>query len=393
MATRRLKLVVLGMMGRCPFGGQTWLYLNWLRGLQRLGHEVWYVEDDSVWPYDPIQNRVTDDCTYAVNHVSRCLEQIGLGGRWAFRLADRRGACWGLTELGLADLYRSCDALLNVVGGTDLREEHLAAPVRIYVETDPVTAELRLANGDEHTRCAFENHDMIFTYGENFGAPDCKVPLSGLGTKYRKTRQPVDLELWPEKYAPDAPFFTTIGNYRQSGSDVQYRGETYYWSKHHEWERFGELPRLTSQLFELAMMPEDSKDCEFLLANGWRLVSPFKMSLDVFGAYPEHFRQSRAEFTVAKDQNVRLRSGWFSERDACYLASGKPVVTQDTGFGKILPTGEGLFAFTTMADALSAIEAINADYPRHCKAARSIAEEYLSAETVARRFLVDAGLI
>src|SRR5437867_1834958 len=146
MASSPLRIVVLGMMGRCPFGGQTWLYLNWLRGLHRAGHEVWYVEDDTVWPYDPEANAVTDDCSYAVRHIACCMARIGLPDRWAFRLADREGACWGLSEGALDELYRSCDALLNVVGATDLREEHMAAPFRVYVECDPVTAELRLAN-------------------------------------------------------------------------------------------------------------------------------------------------------------------------------------------------------------------------------------------------------
>jgi hypothetical protein len=389
---QKLRLVVLGMMGRCPFGGQTWLYLNWLCGLSKLGHEVWYVEDDTVWPYDPEKNRVTDDCTYAVRHVASALERIGLAGRWAFLLADRPGASWGLPRRELQELYRSCDALLNIVGATDLREEHLEAPLRVYVETDPVTAELRLAQGDEHTREAFANHDLIFTYGENFGAPDCGVPLNGLDGKYRKTRQPVDLQLWPMAYDASARFFTTIGNYRQSGNDVTYRGETYHWSKHHEWERFADLPRHTSQPFELAMMPEDDGDREFLRSRGWRLVPPFGMSLDVFGAYPQYFRKSRAEFTVAKDQNVRLRSGWFSERDACYLASGKPVITQDTGLSKVFPTGEGLFAFSSMEDALRAIDAINGDYRRHCEAARGIAAEFFAADKVALRLLDEAGL-
>lgn len=388
---KKLRLVILGMMGRSPFGGQTWLYLNWLRGLHRLGHEVYYVEDDTVWPYDPEQNTITDDCSYAVRHVARCMEGVGLPDRWAFRLADREGACWGMSERALNELYRSCDALLNVVGATDLREEHLSTPLRVYVECDPVTAELRLANGDEHTRGAFANHHVIATYGENYGAPDCDVPLNGIS--YGKTRQPIDLALWPMTYDPEARFFTTIGNYRQSGSDVTYNGEIYRWSKHHEWEKFLDLPRRTSQPFELAMMPGDPADRERLQAHGWRLVSPFQMSLDVFGDYPAYFRRSRAEFTVAKDQNVRLRSGWFSERDACYLASGKPVVAQDTGFSNTLPTGQGLFAFTTMDEALAAIEAINGDYRRHCEAARAIAEEYFEARSVAARLLADVGLI
>jgi hypothetical protein len=384
-----MRVTVLGMMGRCPFGGQTWLYLNWLLGLSRLGHDVWYVEDDSVWPYDPVQNTVTSDCTYAVKHVSKCMERIGLADKWAFRLADQRGGCWGLCESRLADLYRSCDLLLNVVGATDLRDEQLAAQRRIYVETDPVVAELRLAEGDKHTQEAFANHDLIATYGENFGNPDCRVPLNGLGSKYRRTRQPIALESWPMCYDADASYFTTIGNYRQTGEDVEYQGDTYYWSKHHEWERFIDLPRRPNQAFEVALKMDEPADQKRLESFGWRLISPVEMSLDVFGAYQEYFRKSRAEFTVAKDQNVRLRSGWFSERDACYLATGKPVVAQDTGFGNILPTGEGLFAFQTMDDILAAIERINTDYFRHCEAARAIAEEYFAAEKVAAQLLAD----
>ncbi len=390
MSQSRLRLVVLGMMGRCPFGGQTWLYLNWLRGFHRLGHEVWYVEDDSVWPYDPERNAVTDDCAYALGHVAEGMARIGLPDRWAFRLAGRDDACWGLPARELDDLYRTCDALLNVVGATDLREPHLAAPLRVYLECDPVTAELRLANGDAHTRAAFANHHVFVTYGENYGAPDCGVPLNGI--TYGKTRQPVDLELWPPVYTPAAPCFTTIGNYRQAGNDVEYRGELYRWSKHHEWEKFIDLPRRTAQAFEVAMMVEEPADRNTLAAHGWRLVSPFRMSLDVFGRYPEYFRRSRAEFTVAKDQNVRLRSGWFSERDVYYLASGKPVVAQDTGFTARLPTGEGLFGFTTMEEILAAIDAINGDYERHCKAARALAEDHFEAAGVAARLLAAIGL-
>src|SRR6266851_5474656 len=139
-----LKLVVLGMMGRAPFAGQTWLYLNWLRGLSRLGHEVYYVEDDTVWPYDPEAETVSDDCGYATRHIARSMEAIGLADRWAFRLADVEGACWGMSEPALRELYRGCDALLNIVGATDLREDHLLAPLRIYVETDPVGSQLKL---------------------------------------------------------------------------------------------------------------------------------------------------------------------------------------------------------------------------------------------------------
>jgi hypothetical protein len=381
---------VLGMMGRVPFGGQTWLYLNWLRGLSELGHDVYYVEDDSVWPYDPEVNAVTDDCRYAVRHIARSMEAIGLADKWAFRLADRAGACWGMSESKLRELFRTCDALLNVVGATDLREDHMLAPLRVYVETDPVTAELRLANGDAHTAEAFGNHHVIATYGENYGNPDCRVPLGG--RQYIHTRQPVDLELWPMALTPEARYFTTIGNYRQEGGDVEWQGSVYHWSKHHEWERFLELPRRTSQPFELAMMPDTDADRERLQSRGWRLVPPLEMSLDAFGAYPGFIRASRGEFTVAKDQNVRLRSGWFSERAVCYLASGKPVVTQDTGFSNVLPTGEGLFAVDDVEQAADAVDQINADYERHCQAARAIAAEYFEATIVSGNLLSAVGL-
>ena len=385
-----MRIVVLGMMGRCPFGGQTWLYVNWLRGLARLGHEVWYVEDDSVWPYDPRVNAITDDCSYAVAHIARVCGEIDLAERWAYRLDESDGTCFGLSPKELDELYRTCDVLLNIVGATDLREEHLAAPLRVYVETDPVTAELRLANGDEHTRAAFADHHVIATYGENYGGPDCGVPLSGV--VFVTTRQPIDLDLWPMVYDSGAELFTTVGNYRQEGSDVLWNGDVYRWSKHLEWERIIDLPRRTPQRFELALKVDRQSDRELLEHNGWRVVAPEAMSLDVFGAYRSYIQGSRGEITVAKDQNVRLRSGWFSERDACYLASGKPVVTQDTGFRCVLPTGEGLFSFTTVDEAAEALEAVNADYQRNCRTARDIAEEFFEASGVAGRLLASIGL-
>jgi hypothetical protein len=384
-------LVVLGMMARCPFGGQTWLYINWLRGLAKHGHEVWYVEDDATWPYDPRANAVVDDPSYGAAYLDRVTREIGLPGKWAYRALFRgTEESYGLSAPALRDLYRRCDAILNICGATVLNEDHALAPRRVYVETDPVTNQLELASGKQKTRDVLLAHDQIVTYGENYGAPDCGVPLGGLS--YLKTRQPVDLELWPAVHDPSCRPYTTIGNFKQSGHDVVWNGETYHWSKHHEFVKFLDLPRRRPEVqFHLFLNVDDPADRKLLEDHGFSLESPLERSLDPW-KYQELFRRSRAEWTVAKDQNVRLRSGWFSERDACYLASGKPVIAQSTGFENVLPTGEGLFAFRTLDDVLAAVDRIESDYPRASRAAREIAAEYLEAGKVAGRFLEDLGL-
>lgn len=389
---KRLTLVVLGMMGRCPFGGQTWLYLNWLRGFQRLGHEVYYVEDDATWPYDPRPNTIVDDPSYAASYLERVTRGIGLEGKWAYRPLFRGGEeCYGLSALALRDLYKRCDAILNICGATVLNDDHARARRLIYVETDPVINQLELANGKQKTFDVLRAHDTIVTYGENYGLAGCGVPLVG-EFEYKKTRQPIDVELWPMAFDAGCSAYTTSGNFRQRGQDVSWNGETYYWSKHHEFLRFLELPRRRPKLpFELCLNVDDEADRRLLLEHGWKLSSPLQMSLDPWG-YQEFFRRSRAEWTVAKDQNVRLQSGWFSERDASYLACGKPVIAQSTGFEKFLPTGEGLFAYRTLDEILAAVDTIEADYEKACQAARAIAVEHLEAAKVAQKFLEDVSL-
>ena len=385
-------LVVLGMMGRCPFGGQTWLYINWLRGLSRLGHDVTYVEDDATWPYDPRANQIVDDPSYAAEYLDRVTKGIGLEGKWAYRARYRSPEdSFGMSALALRDLYSRCDAILNICGATVLNQDHARAPRRIYVETDPVTNQLELANGKPKTFEVLRAHDTIVTYGENYGLPGCGVPLEG-GFTYLKTRQPIDVDLWPLAYDQMATAYTTSGNFKQKGQDIVWNGETYFWSKHHEFLKFVDLPQRCPTIpFELCLNVDEESDKKLLTDHGWKLSSPLAMSLDPWG-YQQFFRSSRAEWTVAKDQNVRLQSGWFSERDASYLACGKPVIAQSTGFEHFLPTGEGLFAYQTMDEILAAVEVIESDYEKACRAARGIALEHLEATKVAKKFLEDVGL-
>jgi YHS domain-containing protein len=367
-----------------------WMHMQLAVGLRRLGHDVYYVEATSTWPYDPIRQTRVCDSDYAVAYLARVAASFGLEHRWAYRRSYSDKVWFGMSRKAAEDLLAHADAVLNVTGATYLAKEGLKIGRHVYFGTDPVRHELEVANGDGDTRAFIGEYTDVVTYGENIGTPGCPIPP--LPHLRSRTRQPVLLDVW-QSGPPPRSEFTTVCNWRQAGHDIAYQGEVYYWSKHHEFLKFMDLPRRIRQPIELAMplhslTPDDR--C-LLESSGWRLANAHTFTTDPWD-YREYVRASRGEFTVAKDQNVRLRSGWFSERSACYLAAGRPVVTQDTGFGTVLPTGEGLFAFNTMEDILVAVEAINADYDRHSRAARHIAEEYFRAETVLAKVIEDLGL-
>jgi hypothetical protein len=403
-----MRLLVFGIIGGMPVAGVTWQFIHYLEGFRRLGLDVYYVEDTGAWPYDPGKNTVTDDCSYAVSYLGEVMARHGFADRWAYRAATRDGRTYrtyGLPESRVARLLDEADALVNITGSTLLRAEHQRVPVRIYLETDPVESQIEIAKGNPYYLDLLGAHTHHFTYGENLGTPDCGVPVERF--VYKPTRQPVVVDWWAEPMASPSPCFTTIASWRQSGRDVEWGGETYTWSKHHEFLKLIDLPRRTGQSLELALAlkstvsddadgwvlenDEEIEAVRLLRSYGWRVINGLSLSRRST-SYHDYIVGSRGEFTVAKDQNVRFRSGWFSDRSACYLAAGRPVITQNTGFGTYLPTGEGLFAFDTLDDILAALDAVNTDYERHRRAARAIAEDAFRAETVLARLLEDAGL-
>lgn len=381
------------------------MHLQITAGLRRLGHDVYYFETTSTWPYDPLRQTRVYDSEYALPYLARVAKSFGLGDRWAYRRSYSDKEWFGMNRSRAEELLAHADVVLNVAGATRLKEEGLKIGRLIYFGTDPVYHEVSFAKGDEETCKIIEEHDEVVTYGENIGHPDC--PLAPLPQLRSKTRQPVLLDLWSDG-PPSSEAFTTVGNWKQAGREVEFQGEKYQWSKHYEFMKFIDLPGRVNTPLELAMSlaePEtirhgrgtvvpalglaadERRQLEF---NGWCLVDAREFTTDPW-PYRDYVRASRGEFTVARDLHVRLRSGWFSERSACYLAAGRPVITQDTGFGNILPTGEGLFAFNTMDDILEAFDQINSGYEKHSRAARSIAEEYFRAETVLAKVLDDLG--
>jgi hypothetical protein len=363
-----------------------WMHMQLAAGLRRLGHDSYYFEMTSRWPYDPVRETHVCDSDYAVPYLAGVAERFGLGERWAFRRSFSDQAWFGMGRREAESLLVDADAVLNVTGSTCPNKDAFEAGRLVYFGTDPVGHEIAFSQGDEGVRSLLAAHHDCVTYGENIGNPDCPIPP--LPRLRARTRQPVLLDLW-ECGPPTRREFTTVANWKQEGSDLVFNGETYYWSKHHEFLKFLDAPRLAGAPVELATTP-DSDVTSLLGSHGWKTANAHAFTTDPW-RYRDYVRASRGEFTVAKDQNVRLRSGWFSERSACYLAAGRPVITQDTGFGCSLPTGEGLFAFNTMDEVLAAFDDVNSDYERHSRAARAIAEEYFRAETVLAKLLDDLG--
>ncbi len=392
------KIVVFGIMAWYPLAGVVYQCLHYLTGLRRLGYDPYYIEDSLRQVYDPRINDYTPDARGNLEILAAILEAHGFADRWAFRGLDpdgwSLGQCYGMTEEQLLRLYREADACLNITGGNEIREEHLVCPRRIYVESDPFSEQVRVAHGDERTIALLEAHDTHFSFGENLGAPDCDVPMERF--HWLPTRQPVDLDLWTNPHHAGGEFYNTIttwenkSTWQNEGGGITYQGDTYYWTKGREFMKVIDLPRRCPVPFELAV-GVDEPVRSLLHNHGWRTIDSVQISGDS-ERYRTYIQRSRGEFTVARDQYVRPRTGWFSDRSACYLAAGRPVITQETGFSKYLPMGQGLFAFTTMEDILAAVEAIEGDYASHCRAAREIAAEYFAAEKVVGSLLDRAGL-
>ncbi len=390
MKATRGPVVVFGIAFLYPLAGVTWQFLHYLVGLRRLGFDPYYVEDSSRWVYDPALGDFTPDPARNIAAVLPALQAHGFGDRWACRVHALDGRCYGLPQSRLRALYRDAVAMLNVTGAQEVREEHLGGARRLYVETDPVASQLGVAEGDPKTIEQLAAHDVLFTYGENLGRPDCGVPIERF--TWQPTRQPVVLDFWPPAPPTEHAPYTTIATWRHQNDRV-FRGETYYWSKEREFLKVLDLPRRCPAPIELALdITPDAPQTEPLLReHGWRVVPAADVSRDVM-VYRDYVRASRGEFTVAKDQNIRLRSGWFSDRSACYLAAGRPVVTQETGFSSILPTGRGLFGWLDEGEIVAAVDAIERDYAGNCRAAREIAAEYFAAETVLGSLMERAGL-
>jgi hypothetical protein len=387
--TKKKTILVHHFVGMMPLAGIAWQATQYLSALKRLGHDVWYIEDNGVNPYSPKENQLVWDSTYNIDYVRRMMERLGLGDRWAYWDPVKEGSWRGVGRARLMRLYGEADALINLCGSTKLRDEHMACPMRILIDTDPGYEQIKVAQGDAYSTEFVDAHTHLFTYGQNIGEPGCLIPAGD--RRWNKTRPPVDLELWPLDGRPAPEAFTSVATWQNKGKNVRWQGQTYQWSKHTNFLKFLDMPKRSGRKFELALITPDASVNKQVEDAGWRVLDGAQQS-ETMESYADFVRRSRGEFTVAKDIYVRTSSGWFSDRSVCYLASGRPVLMQSAGFEKFIPTGEGLFSYATHDEAITALDAIDADYERHRKAARRLAESHFECSAVVKEILDTVGL-
>jgi hypothetical protein len=388
----RKKIVVMGFMGSMPIAGVIWQHVHYVVGLQRLGHEVYYIEDSARLPYNPQTFEITEEFDYAAHVLAQLASEFDFENRWGYcaRYLPKLPTA-GLRLTRIRQLYREADAILNVCGTQEFNDDLLQSERILYVESDPGVEQIKVDKRIRSTIDYLGKHHALFTFGENIGTDRFPVPLHKL--KWLPTRQPVVTDLWKTNRAPnEIAVFTSIANWSTSGlKDIEWRGEKYLWSKSREFLRFVAAPKKSGEPFELATQIKEEKTREKFLRNGWRFTSPNEMSVD-YWSYRDYIRRSKGEFTVAKDQYVRLHTGWFSDRSACYLAAGRPVITQETGFTDHYGNQGGLFAFRSLGEIAEGVRAINADYRKQSRAARDIAREVFEAEKVLADLLARAGI-
>ena len=389
---KRKRIVVMGFMGSCPIAGVIWQHIHYVVGLQRLGHAVYYIEDSARLPYNPETFEVNNEFDYAARLLNRLSREFGFKNRWAFCARYLPGnPTAGLPLRRIRQLYRDADAILNICGAQEFNDDLLVSDRILYIESDPGVEQIKIDKGVKATTNYLQRHRALFTFGENVGTKSFPVPTHGF--KWLPTRQPVVTDLWKTQRAPSrAAVFTSVANWSTSGlKDITWRGDKYLWSKSREFLRSISAPKKSGETFELATNIEDANTRAKFLRNGWRLHSPLQLSVD-YWLYREYIRHSKGEFTVAKDQYIRLNTGWFSDRSACYLAAGRPVIIQETGFTKIYGGKAGLLSFRSLSEIVDAVKVINADYAKHSRAARALAREFFEAENVLKSILDRAGI-
>jgi hypothetical protein len=387
----RLRIIVTGLIAQHPLGGVTWDYLQYVLGLQRLGHDTYYIEDSGAWPYaldgGPTGHHfAVTDCSANIAYLASVMSRFGLDDRWAYRCPISNE--WtGLSDAFRRDVIASADLLINISSTVVRPDEYRVIPRLVFIDSDPVFTQIKLARGQKDFRTVVDVHDVHLSFGECLANQ-----VSATGHHWKATRQPVVLEEWHTN-VPHRDVFSTVMNWA-SYNPVVHEGKT-YGQKDIEFMRFIDLPaRAAPSRLEVAIRSTRRRQLPsglltYLRYKGWNIVDPIEVCPDLDG-YRNYIQRSMAEWSVAKNGYVEGKPGWFSCRSVCYLAAGRPIVVQDTGFAKTLPVGEGILSFNTIDEAADGIRRVKSDYQRHSKAACAIAEEYFGSDQVLEDLLEKA---
>jgi hypothetical protein len=369
-------------------GGNAWAVLNWVLGLQKLGFDVYFIEQiASKACVDALGNPAPLEASLNLAYFRQVMGDFGLQERAALILDDESRTS-GPTLEQLCELAEGAALLVNISG-------HLSVPSltsrigrKAFVDFDPGFTQFWHSLGYSGTR--LENHDLYFTVGENIGTPGCAIPTAEI--PWRPIRQPVVLDYCDPSARGDPNRFTTVASWRGAYGTIYYEDRT-YGQKVHEFRKVLDMPRLAPQSFEIALeiYPGDHKDLEALLEHGWAITDP-KQVAPTPADFARYIERSGGEFSAAQGTYVATWSGWFSDRSVRYLATGKPVLVQETGFSRNYPVGEGLLAFNDVAEAAEGAARIARDYDSHSRAARQIAEEYFDSGKVLSRFIDICGV-
>jgi hypothetical protein len=386
--TSRLRIIVTGLIAQHPqLGGIAWHYMHYVLGLVRLGHEVFYFEDSGEWPYvlaggPNATDWVARDARENVSYLQALMRRFGLDASWAYRNAAI-SEWYGMSDQKRRDIINTADVIINVSGSLERPDAYRKRALLVYIDTDPVFTQAKIAGRQTDFTARVASHNIHFSFGERLTN---RVPPTQF--LWRPTRQPIVLDEWATQASP-RPQFTTVMSWT-SYRPLVWEGQV-YGQKDVEFERFRSLPaRVPEVPLELAigsiLHPEWEGEKGSLLlpsleASGWGLANAFKVCGDL-DAYRSYIVHSKGEWSVAKNGYVTGQPAWFSERSACYLAAGRPVILQDTGFAAVIPTGRGVLSFSTLDQAVDAIREVSAHYDRHSRAAADIAAGFFSSDYV-----------
>lgn len=378
--------IVLGSyVVQFPLGGYLSWVLQWLVGLDELGHDVYFVERAS-YPgscFDPERREMTDDPGYGVRTLDSLLTSFDLGGRWCF--VDSAGRYYGLSQVQIEGLFETADLFIDMGTHGGWAKEAERASRRVLIDGEPGATQMKMAQQRADGEVLPE-YDVYFSEGQSIGTPLSTAPTAGY--EWKHVFCPVSCERVAQVAPPRDAAFTTVMSW-SAHEPVTWDGVV-YGQKDVEFEKFMSLPSLTRQPVELSVAGH-AVPRERLVRAGFRLRDAHAVSR-TYETFWDYVRGSLGEFSVAKNVFVATSTGWFADRAAAYLAAGRPVVMQETGFSAHLPCGEGLFAVRTAEEAAGALDEIVGDYARHSRAARGIALEYLDTGPVIHRFLADAGV-